>query len=608
MTRGLRAALLGLFTTLFALLGVVNPQPAWAATDSVDSWAIQYAVQPNGRVRATETLVYRFGSSGRQGITRSFVTREAYDDRHDAVYGVENVRVSASDGASAQWQPRTDVDGRNENYTLRIGSAGQYIQTRSVTYTITYEIVGAMRTFSGYDEFSWDAISGETPMVRNITVSVSVPGGVKDVLCSSATPPSKSDCSSARVNGGKAEFTQASKAPGEVLTVAAKIGAGKISDNAPHLTSRADADEVALQKVGMGAGLLSLVVSPLLGMMWWRRRGRDLRYVGLPPGVIPGPGERTPQKPSDDIEIPVAFSPPRISVAEAGLLADGILDTKETTATLVDLAVRGAVKLSSEPGSARVQLVDPSVATRPHEQVLLQRLFGGAGSEEIDLSDQGSMHLAHSALVTSVRNQVASNRWFTAVPSATGASFGCSGVMMLAFAWFFFGGTLSSVLWLLLPVIPLALTVLVVRSKARRGQRTGLGRALTDQVEGFRTYLATAEADQLRFEEGEDIFSRYLPWAILFGLTDRWADLCAQLVRMGRLSAEPPVWYYGPYDHWNFYVFNNSLNTIDHAAAPEIHVPSSVGHSGSGFGGGSSFGGGGGFSGGGGGGGGVGSW
>ncbi|MEL4506345.1 DUF2207 domain-containing protein [Luteococcus sp. H138] len=607
MTRALRAALLGLFTVLFALLGAVNPQRAWAATDSVDSWRIAYTVQPNGTVRATETLVYRFGTSGRQGITRSFVTREAYDDKQDAVYDVSNVEVTASDGASAHWQPRVDTDGRNESYTLRIGTAGQYIQTRTVSYTISYDISGAMRTFKGYDEFSWDAISGETPMVRNITVSVSVPGGVKDVFCSSATPPSKADCTSARVNGGKAEFTQASKAPGEVLTVAAKLGAGQVTDNAPHLTSRADAQDIALQKTGMGAGLLSLVLSPILGLMWWRRRGRDLRYVGLPPGVIPGPGERAPQKPSDAIEIPVAFSPPRISVAEAGLLADGILDTKETTATLVDLAVRGAVKLASEPGSARVQLVDFSVATQPHEQVLLQRLFAGADGE-IDLSDQGSMHLAHSALVTSVRNQVAASNWFTAIPSAARASFSCSGIMMLGFAWFFFGGSLSSAMWLLLPVVPIALTVMVVRAKARRGQRTGLGRALTDQVEGFRTYLATAEADQLRFEEGEDIFSRYLPWAILFGLTDRWADLCAQLVRMGRLSAEPPVWYYGPYDHWNFYVFNNSLNTIDHAAAPEISVPSSVGSSGSGFGGGSSFGGGGGFSGGGGGGGGVGSW
>jgi hypothetical protein len=35
----------------------------------------------------------------------------------------------------------------------------------------------------------------------------------------------------------------------------------------------------------------------------------------------------------------------------------------------------------------------------------------------------------------------------------------------------------------------------VIRTKLRRGQRTAEGRAVCDQVEGFKTYLATAEAD-----------------------------------------------------------------------------------------------------------------
>ena len=51
---------------------------------------------------------------------------------------------------------------------------------------------------------------------------------------------------------------------------------------------------------------------------------------------------------------------------------------------------------------------------------------------------------------------------------------------------------------------------------------------------GFRRYLATAEANQLRFEEGEDIFSRYLPYAIVFGLADRWARVFSELAAQGR--------------------------------------------------------------------------
>jgi uncharacterized membrane protein YgcG len=153
------------------------------------------------------------------------------------------------------------------------------------------------------------------------------------------------------------------------------------------------------------------------------------------------------------------------------------------------------------------------------------------------------------------------------------------------------------VILLLIPLLPIIITVAVVRAKLKRGQRTAEGRAVCDQVEGFRTYLATAEADQLKFEEGEDIFSKYLPWAIIFELADRWARICGDLVAMGRLPNETPYWYIGSYQ---MAAFNTAFLTssLTSAATP---VASSSGAGGTGFVG-SSFGGGG-FSGGGGGGG-----
>ena len=115
----------------------------------------------------------------------------------------------------------------------------------------------------------------------------------------------------------------------------------------------------------------------------------------------------------------------------------------------------------------------------------------------------------------------------------------------LAFVVFFAFQISHWLLLVLVPIVPVLVTVGVIRRKLRRGQRTPDGRAVCDQVEGFRTYLATAEAEQLKFEEGEDIFSRYLPWAIIFELADRWADLCQQLVAMGRLPDTTPYWYAG---------------------------------------------------------------
>ncbi|HSN43960.1 MAG TPA: DUF2207 domain-containing protein [Propionibacteriaceae bacterium] len=588
------------------LLGAMRPDVALAASDQFDSWTIDYIVRDSGVVHVTETLVYRFGSnSGRHGIERSFVTREAWGTTNsDVVYTISNLTVE-SPNAPDMFSRKVITEGRNEWLTVRVGSANQTVTSATATYTLTYDVGGGMRDSSGYDEFYWDAISGETPLVKDIDVTVEVPGGVQEAACYSGPPTQTSPCTSSQIDGGKATFTQDLKPAGHVFTIGARIKDGLVADNSPHLETRSDATTNMIKVLWQGLGALSLVVSPFAGWAWYRRRGRDRRYVGVPPGVIPGPGEAHNVGPSDPrIEIPVAFSPPRIPVAEAGLLVDGRVDTRETTATLVDLAVRGAIQLRSEGRSAIVREINPHAATAPHEQVLLAQLFSGhPRGAEVDVSSRGSIVTAHEAVVRSVRNQVASRQWFTQVPSVARRAGGLGLFWTVAVGFFFLGGSMTTILWASLPLIPIVVTIIVVRAKTRRGQRTALGRAVTDQIEGFRLYLATAEADQIRFEEGEDIFSKYLPWAIVFDLAERWAKICSELVAMGRLPQTPPGWYYG--GNFNYFLFNDTIGRMDAASTP---MPTSVGTSGSGFGSGSSFGGGGGFSGGGGGGGGAGGW
>ena len=168
----------------------------------------------------------------------------------------------------------------------------------------------------------------------------------------------------------------------------------------------------------------------------------------------------------------------------------------------------------------------------------------------------------------SVRNQVAARGWFTKVPSSAAAhGIGFGGIVFAVVAAFTLG---AWVLWILVPLLPVIITVLVIRAKLRRGQRTAEGRAMCDQVEGFKTYLATAEAEQLRFEEGETS-SRSTFWAIAFELADRWAKVCADLVAMGRLPDVTPYWYIGSY---HLGAFNTAFITssLTSAATPRSVV------------------------------------
>jgi uncharacterized membrane protein YgcG len=606
------AAFLMMMLTALAW-ALLTPTRAYAADDQIDSFVIDYNMQPSGVLKVKETITWRFGSnSGRHGIQRDLVTREPDPNSdQDFVYGISNITVTSPDpNVATQFSSKTTESqgGREAELNVRIGDPDETISAPTATYVISYDVTGAMRSFTGYDEFFWDGPGFGNPLIKDLKITTTVPGGVQDATCFYGPPRSTDPCETDDfTKGGKATFGQTNVAPGASVSTSVKITPGLVADNKPHMEPNG-AKLSPAERVGAfalaGVSLLILIASPIVGVLWWRKNGRDQRYAGLPPGTVPLAGQEAQIVPNDpDLPIPVAFSPPRIPVAEAGLLIDGQVDERETAATIIDLAVRGALTVQSyREDDFQVTLVDPNKATAPHEMVLLTSLFDGEPPGAVrDLSGRGSMADAHQRMRDSVRNQVTSRGWFRKVPSAAAAgSFGFGIIAIAVFAAFAVGFWL---LLLLIPLLPIIITLAVIRTKLKRGQRTAEGRAVCDQVEGFKTYLATAEADQLKFEEGEDIFSKYLPWAIIFELADRWARICGDLVAMGRLANETPYWYVGNYQ---MSAFNTAFltNSLTSAAMP---VASSSGAGGTGFGGGSAFGGGG-FSGGGGGGGGSGSW
>ncbi|SER68707.1 Predicted membrane protein [Propionibacterium cyclohexanicum] len=637
MRRRVMAALAALVLAVAAWL---QPVRASAQTnDQVDSLKQDYTVSADGTVHVNETWVYRFGdNSGRHGITRTLLTREpnGKNSDEDVVYTIDNLKVSSPD-ASAKFttqEAATSGDPRERYLTITIGDRNRTITSDTATYQLSYDITGALRSPDDKPEFAWDMLNDLTPDVHNISVTINVPGGAQAAKCVSGPVGSQDSCTSTSVDNGVASFTQALKPRGEIMTAAVQITPGLVSNATPHLVPKAKSPvEQGLQTAGVSAGVTTLAGALYLIVLG--RKRRDERFAGLPPGTVPtsGQAEAAPVAAASRQDvIPVRFSPPEVPVALGGLLIDGAIGARETSATLVDLAVRGALQLSSDPSSTKsnpkltARLVDPSKATEPFERTMLVDVFGPGevsrpSGAEVNLSKPGVLTKASDELSYRVSRIALGEGLMKHVGPVGGTAAGASPASIAKLAWI---GVVLAVL--LLPtsvgiaslfasplvavgigiVLPL-LGILVVRHLiTRRGQRTAVGRALTDQVDGFYKYLNTAEADQIRFEEGEDIFSRYLPWAIAFGIADRWAKVCQQLVDMGRLPATAPTWYYGdPYAFSYGFFAGSALNSMQTGVMPQPPAASS----GSGFDSGSSFfSGGGGFAGGGGGGGGVGSW
>jgi hypothetical protein len=306
--------------------------------------------------------------------------------------------------------------------------------------------------------------------------------------------------------------------------------------------------------------------------------------------------------------VSVEFVPPdKVRPGQVGTLVDEKADVVDVTATVVDFAVRKHLHITEirDPGETRPRdwqlnrLTDGDPKFLRYERILFDALFDGR--DTVLLSDL--KFTFHTDLVR-VRAQLYSDMvrqgWYRQSPQRTRASAVALGIVFLLVS---VGITALLAVWthFALVGVGLVLASLVVLLIAPRfPARTGKGSAALARIQGFRLYIATAEAEQIKFQEREQIFSEYLPYAIVFGLAERWAGIFANI---GKVSPEGGglYWYSGA-PGWNMGLFAGSLYTFTNTAGVSLAStpPSASGISG--------FSGGGGFAGGGAGGGGGGSW
>ncbi len=361
---------------------------------------------------------------------------------------------------------------------------------------------------------------------------------------------------------------------------------------------------------GFSVGILILLVAFVLGLVWLF--GRDRRYQGSAVDVAFGsdvpnaPEERVPL--FGEHETPVEFVPPDgLRPGQVGTLVDFKANPLDVTATIVDLAVRGYLKIEelSEGGLLRqgdwklTRTKENDAGLMPYEQQLLDGLF--RDEPEVQLSDlryefAGRM----TAVLTELQDDAKQRGWFAARGALGSSAFAGLGFVVLVIGVLL---TIALALWTHagLVGIPVILAGIVMIAGSRWiPRRTAKGYAVLRRVDGFRRFIEESEKDRAQFAERKNLFTEYLPYAIVFGATEKWARTFAGL------GDEPPdtsSWYVSQHT-FNYLIFSSAINSFTVASAGTLvsTPPSTSGSSGSsGFSGG-------GFSGGGGGGGGGGSW
>ena len=579
--------------------------PALAQTSEViHSYDVAIEIRADDSIRITEVIAYDFGSSPHHGIFRDVPTREAYDDRYDRVYPLHVESVEATGGASADYEVSQEPGGITR---IKIGDPDETI-TGAHTYTIVYTVEAAMNGFRDHDELYWNAIGAywEVP-VETATATVSAPAPITDITCYAGPVSSTAPCDKARIlEDGTARFRQSNLFPFEAFTVVAALPKGVVAEPKPLLVepwSIGRAFSRTSSTLGLSGGLLLLLVAGC-GWLFWTR-GRDRRFVGSPVDQTMGnaTGEAQAVPLFERGVAPVEFAPPEdLRPGQVGTIIDEQANTLDVTATIVDLAVRGYLTIEEIPKEGwfgkpdwtlhRTDKADADLLT--YEGTLLAGLFEDGNDPTLS-----SLRRTFSERLTKVEDQLYADAvkrgWFVKRPDKVRASWHARGALL-----FVAGIVLTFVLarWTTfgLVAIPVVLAGILLTVGARwMPSRTAKGTAIARRVGGFRTVIETAETHMSRWAEEQNVFTRYLPYAIVFGLTEKWAKAFEGLAQM------PPdtTWYLSsrPFIYADF---GRALDDFSVTTGGTIaSTPASSGSSG--FSGG-------GFSGGGGGGGGGGSW
>ncbi len=575
--------------------------PASAAVgEQITSYDVVLTIHRDGTLGVRETIDYDFADvEGKHGIFRTIPVRVPYDDGNDRVYELTEVGVSSPTGAPSS----VDRSESGGEVTLRIGDPDRTVSGRQ-EYVISYTVDGALNAFDDHDELYWNAIGAEwqAPILA-ATATVELPGTSTQQACFAGPVGSNLPCGDIAPAQGGVAFTQpAGLAPYSALTVVVGLPKGDVTATGPHLEERWSL-RGSLTPTPVTGALAGLVLVPgLAGVAWLvASRGRDRRYAGQTPGLTPTAGaveERVPLAGAGAVA--VQFQPPAgLRPGQIGTLLDEQANVLDVTATIVDLAVRGHLRI--------VEL------ERPHwfssRDWRLEKLPGGKGEllrfekllydglfqtgDQVLLSSLKKTFAARMAKVqTALYEDVTTAGWFRGRPDKVRGVWKGAG-LFLAIAGGWATWLLSHRLhWAPVGIAVTAVGLAMLYLGGRMPARTGAGTAVLAQAKGFREYIRTAEAEQLRFEEGQDIFSRYLPFAVVFGETDRWVRVFGPLAAASSVGSTTS-WYAGP-GGWDPTSFGASMNGFTSSASSSLSSSTTSSSGGSGFSGGGSSGGGGG--------------
>ena len=567
--------------------GVVKAQSS--AGEKIESFDSAISIDKNNQAHIKETIVYDYGYNAKRGIYRFVPIRTQAAGMTGEYYYYE----SAWGKVTQDGKPATILESNNADFnSIRIGDEDITLMGAH-TYVIEYTLSPAFeKDPSGGDYFNFNVTGNDWNVpIDKTTASVTTENGSKilDVRCYEGGSGSTSQDCIATKKVKTANFSAADLGVYEGLTINVLA---ESANYATYLTPQAppppDLRPFASLAIGGFALLFGLALRTKSKLKYWARK-------------------------KDQTIIPQYEPPKDLSVGEIGTLYDNSSDMKEITAMLIDLAVRGYIKITqTSPKSLfkkadyTFDLLKEKSGLTTAETTLLDLILSGS-KKTVRLKDVDKT--TATSKVEKIKKAFVSeleSKGFRLKKFALGSQKIINKIFGLMALAILISGGINIILaaqdnrGLSATIIAAAgglFTLIIGLALSTRVEISETGYKKWAEIEGLIMYLTVAEKDRLAFhdapEKNPEHFSHLLPVAIALGVDKQWAKQFKDLDMTQDLN-----WYNGN-TNLNSVILVSSLNRdFSSVVASSLTTPS---QSSSGFSGG-------GFSGGGGGGGGGGSW
>ncbi len=547
---------------------LAGPALQASAQDVASDYVVAGSVEADGTLHVASTITFD-GAAPAQLVQRLDTTRSHFEftTYH---YVIDDVKATAGGQDLA---PAITDDGDFKVVTIDTSKAGN--EPIEISYTVKGAAV-AGEPVPGSEAttttVTWPVLQGLSVGVAKASGEITVPGIITSINCRAGAPQSPGPCKLWAGGTHDAQhpyFETGAVGANGIIELTFGAPSNSIAPNA-DLREEWTLDRAFSTETGP---LLTALGALLLGgaALWFMSRtfGRDATTNKDPQLVadfVPtGAGEAS-FKVYDDVR-----------PGHVGTVIDEDIDPVDVTASVIDLAVRGHMRIHElgrknvhAPLDWQFERLQGTDALAPYEQTLLDALAPAGGEGVIVSQISEPVEEVIEKVQDQLYDEVVQRGWFAKRPDDTRNQWSTIGWVAVALAVAALIGLMIFTKFGLLGLVLIGLAVGLVWVADHMPRRTAKGASMLAGLEALRMQLHTQPTEQLPKANTYQEISRVLPYAVVLGGKRRWLQAMVAADTDATPDPHDLAWYHADGD-WEMEDLPDALSAFVSTMQGELY-------------------------------------